>query len=184
MRQAREAWIQAQPLLDTKSLKFIDETGMTAQMTRRYGRSSKGKRCVASAPQGHRQTTTFIAALGCEAISAPLVMDGAMDGRTFKAYVEQFLCPTLRPGDLIVADNLSCHKVAGVKEAIQAVGASLLYLPPYSPDLNPIEKVFSKLKTLLRGLAPRTKNSLWTNVGSLLDSFSSQECKNYFTSCG
>jgi transposase len=111
-------------------------------------------------------------------------MDGAMDGEAFKAYVVQFLCPTLRPGDIVIADNLSCHKVAGVKEAIEAVGATLLYLPPYSPNLNPIEKVFSKLKTLLRGLAPRTKALLWANVGSLLDTFSPQECKNYFTSCG
>jgi transposase len=165
-------------------LKFIEETGMTTQMTRRYGRSPKGKRCVASVPQGHRKTTPFIAALGCEAISAPLVMDGAMNGQTFKAYVEQFLCSTLRPGDVVIADNLSCHKVVGIKEAIEAVGAHIFYLPPYSPDFNPIEKVFSKLKTLLCGLAPRTKDSLWTNVGSLIDSFSSQECKNDFTSCG
>jgi transposase len=162
-RAGREDVRQAQANLEAKSLKFIDETGMTTQMTRRYERPPRGKRCVASVPQGHRKTTPFIAALGCEAISTPLVMDGAMNGQTFKACVEQFLwslCPTLRPGDVVIADNLSCHKVVGIKEAIEAVGAHIFYLPPYSPDFNPIEKVFSKLKTLLRGLAPRTKDSL------------------------
>lgn len=139
---------------------------------------------MASVPHGHWKTTTFIAGLRHDAITAPMVIDGPMDGAIFAAYVRTFLCPTLRPGDVVIADNLSSHKVAGVREAIEAVGARICYLPPYSPDLNPIEKAFSKLKALLRKAATRTVDALWTTIGELLDEFSAQECSNYFASSG
>ena len=153
-------------------------------MTRTRGRAPRGKRCVASVPHGHWKTTTFMAGLRVNDITAPMVLDGPMDGETFLAYVRTFLCPTLTPGDIVIADNLSSHKVAGVREAIEATGATLRYLPPYSPDLNPIEKLFAKLKALLRKAAHRTVDALWNEIGKLLDSFSPNECKNYFASSG
>jgi transposase len=153
-------------------------------MTRYRGRSPKGKRCVASAPYGHWETTTFIAGLRHNDITAPMVLDGPMDGEAFLAYVREFLCPTLYPGDIVIADNLSSHKVTGVKEAIEAAGATLLYLPPYSPDFNPIEKMFSKLKALLRKAAKRSVEALWFEIGKILNTFSPTECNNYFHSSG
>ena len=153
-------------------------------MTPARGRSPRGQRCVASVPHGHWKTTTFIAALRHNAVTAPMVLDGAMDGTAFLAYVRDFLCPTLRQGDIVIADNLSSHKVAGVQSAIEAVGASIRYLPPYSPDLNPIEKLFSKLKTLLRRAGPRTVDALWDQIGELLNRFPPEECRNYFRSSG
>jgi len=165
-------------------LVFLDETGATTNMTRTRGRSPRGQRCVASVPHGHWQTTTFIAGLRVGAITAPMVLDGPLDGEAFLLYVQEFLCPTLTPGDLVIADNLPSHKVAGVKEAIEATGASLRYLPPYSPDLNPIEKFFSKFKALLRKAAPRTLDALWTQIGKLLDAVTPDECANYFTASG
>lgn len=131
-------------------LVFIDETWATTYMTRRYGRSRRGKRLVASVPHGHWKTTTFIGALRAEGLTAPTVFDGAINGASFLAYVEQVLVPTMKPGDIVVLDNLSSHKVGGVREAIEAAGAELRYLPPYLPDLNPIEQMFAKLKALLR----------------------------------
>jgi len=128
--------------------------------------------------------TTFIAALRCDDVTAPMVVDGPMNGALFLAYVREFLCPTLKPGDVVVADNLSSHKVAGVREAVEAVGATIRYLPPYSPDLNPIEKFFAKLKALLRRAGTRSVDALWDRIGTLLDLFSPQECGNYFASCG
>lgn len=153
-------------------------------MTRTRGRAPKGERCVASAPHGHWKTTTFIAGLRYNDITAPMVLDGPMDGAAFLAYVQEFLCPTLAPSDIVIADNLPSHKVKGVKEAIEATGATLRYLPPYSPDFNPIEKMFSKLKALLRKAAKRTVSDLWDEIGKLLDAFSPDECKNYFASSG
>lgn len=153
-------------------------------MARLYGRSPKGRRCIASAPLGHWETTTFVAALRHDGLTAPMLTDGPMDGDVFLAYVTHFLCPTLRPGDIVILDNLSSHKVQGVEEAINAAGATLRPLPPYSPDLNPIEKLFAKLKALLRKAATRTSTTLWQEIGRLLDSFSSQECTNYFASSG
>jgi transposase len=184
VQQARCEWIHAQATLDPARLVFLDETWATTAMTRRYGRSPRGTRCVASVPHGHWKTTTFIAGLRHDAITAPMVVDGPMDGATFVAYVREFLCPTLRSGDVVIADNLSSHKVNGVREAIEAVGAHMCYLPAYSPDLNPIEKAFSKLKALLRKAAIRSVEALWTTIGDLLDQFSAQECRNYFSSCG
>jgi transposase len=139
--------------MDVEKLVFIDETGAATNMTRSYGRAPKGCRCIDSAPLGDWQTTTFVAALRHRQLTAPMVIDGPMDGELFLAWVEQFLCSTLRAGDIVILDNLSSHKVEGVQQAIAAVGAMVLYLPPYSPDLNPIEKLFSKLKTLLRKAA-------------------------------
>ena len=184
MQAARRAWSEAQPGMDIEKLVFIDETWTSTSMTRRYGRAPRGQRCIASAPHGHWKTTTFIAALRHQQLTAPLVADGPMDGEMFLAYVRQFLCPALRPGDIVILDNLSTHKVAGVKDAIATAGATLLYLPPYSPDLNPIEKLFAKLKALLRKAAKRSVEALWTEIGELLNTLSSTECANYFASSG
>jgi transposase len=142
--------------MDAARFVFLDETGTATNMARRYGRSPCGERLVAAVPQGHWQTTTFVAGLKQNGIVAPLVLDGPMTGTAFRAYVEQFLAPALEPGDVVVLDNLAAHKVDGVRQAIAAAGASILYLPPYSPDLNPIEQLFAKLKALLRKAAART----------------------------
>jgi transposase len=182
--KARADWQAQQGTLDPGRLVFLDETWTTTNMARRFGRSPKGQRVIGTVPQGHWQTSTFVAGLRQDGLIAPLVLDGAMDGETFLAYVQQFLAPALRPGDIVVIDNLSSHKVAGVREAIEAVGASLLYLPPYSPDLNPIEQVFAKLKALLRSAACRTLEALWTKIGSVLTQFAAQECAAYIAHCG
>jgi transposase len=149
-------------------------------MTRRYGRAKCGHRLVAAVPHGHWKTTTFVGALRCDGLTAPFVIDGAINGDLFLAYVEQVLVPTLRQGDVVIMDNLRAHKMAGVREAIEAAGAKLLFIPPYSPDLNPIELAFSKLKSLLRAKAIRTVDALWKALGTLCDSFSPTECANYF----
>lgn len=135
-------------------------------------------------PHGHWKITTFLGALRLNGLTAPLVVDGAINGEIFLAYVQQHLAPTLKPGDLVVMDNLSSHKVVGVKEAIETVGASVAYLPPYSPDFNPIEQVFSKLKGLLRKHQERTVDALWHRIGNLLERFTPDECRNYFRHCG
>jgi transposase len=153
-------------------------------MARRLGRCRRGERLLGAVPHGHWKTSTFIAALRTTGLTAPLVLDGAIDGESFLAYVEQFLAPTLIPGEIVVMDNLGSHKVAGVREAIEARGATLLYLPPYSPDLNPIEQVFAKLKALLRKTAARTRAVLWATIGELLGRFLPAECANYFTAAG
>ena len=158
--------------------------GADTKLARRYGRTWRGHRLVAHVPHGHWRTTTFIAALRVTAITAPLVVDGPMNGTVFLAYVRQHLAPTLRPGDLVILDNLAAHKVAGVREAIAAVGAEVIYLPPYSPDFNPIEQAFAKLKSLLRSAAERTVSGLESTIGRLLDRFSPLECKNYFRHAG
>lgn len=176
--------MESQSTLDVTKLVFLDETGASTNMTRTRGRAPKGERCVANVPHGHWKTTTFIAGLRVNDVTAPMVLDGPMDGEAFLTYVRTFLCPTLNPSDIVIADNLPSHKVAGVREAIEATGATLRYLPPYSPDLNPIEKMFSKLKALLRKAAHRTIDALWNEIGKLLDSFSPDECKNYFASSG
>jgi transposase len=167
-----------------EKLVFIDETWISTSMTRCYGRAPRGQRCIDSAPHAHWETTTFVGALRRRRLTAPMVTDGPMDGEMFLAYVRQFLCSTLQPGDTVILDNLSSHKVAGVKEAITATGATVLYLPPYSPDLNPIEKFFSKLKALLRKAAQRNIDALWKEIAELLNTVSSSECTNYFASCG
>lgn len=153
-------------------------------MTRRYGRAPRGKRLVASVPHGHWKTSTFVAGLRTTGLTAPMVVDGAMNGDIFRTYVEQVLAPTLVPGDIVILDNLGSHKVAGVREAIEARGASLVYLPPYSPDLNPIEQAFAKLKALLRKIAARTISALWDALGEVVARFTPQECANYLANAG
>ena len=153
-------------------------------MVRTHGRSPRGERLNASLPYGHWQTMTFLAALRSDRIDAPCVLDQPINATSFLAYVKQFLVPTLRPGDIVVLDNLSSHKSLAIRQAIRAAGAKLFFLPPYSPDLNPIEQVFAKLKTLLRRAAERTVTATWKRIGSLLDSFSSTECRNYLTNSG
>ena len=170
--------------LDPGKLVFIDETWAKTNMTRPRGRSLKGTRVVAKVPHGHWKTTTFLAALRTSGLTAPLVVDGAINGDLFLAYVKQQLLPTLTAGDIVILDNLSSHKKAGVREAIESAGATMLYLPPYSPDFNPIELAFSKFKWLLRSTAERTVDALWTACGQLLDQFTESECRNYFRHCG
>ena len=165
--------------MEVEKLVFIDETWTSIRMTRRYRRAPRGRRCIDSAPHGHGETTTFVGALRRRRLTAPMVTDGPMDGEMFLAYVRQFLCPTLQPGDSVILDNLSSHEVAGVEEAITATGATVLYLPPYSPDLNPIEKFFSKLKALLRKAAKRDLDALWKEIGELLNTVSPSECTNF-----
>ena len=182
--ERRYRWRVWQRYMDASRFVFLDETGLTTKMTRLYGRSPRGERLVGAVPHGHWRTTTFIAGLRQSGIIAPLVLDGPMTGAAFRAYVEQALAPALRPGDVVVMDNLAAHKVASVEEAIAAVGASLLYLPPYSPDLNPIEQFFAKLKALLRKAAARTKEALWQTAGELLDLVPPVECRSYLANAG
>jgi transposase len=153
-------------------------------MTRAHGRCRRGQRLVAKVPHGHWRTLTFLAALRADRIDAPCVLDGPINGPGFKAYVEQFLVPTLTPGDIVIMDNLGSHKGPAIRQALRAVGAKLFFLPPYSPDLNPIEQVFSKLKTLLRKADPRTIETTWREIGARLDNFSPQECANYLVNSG
>jgi transposase len=170
--------------MDPARFVFLDETGTATNMARRYGRCPSDQRLVAAVPHGHWRTTTFVAGLRQTGIVAPLVLDGPMTGTAFRAYVEQFLAPALEPDDVVVLDNLAAHKVDGVRQAIAAAGASILYLPPYSPDLNPIERLFAKLKTLLRKAAARTKDQLWSTIGRLLEAYLPTECTNYLNHCG
>ena len=162
---------------------FLDETGATTAMLSRYGWGPRSERLVDKAPQGHWRTTTFVAGLRETGIIAPLVLDGPMTGTVFRTYVEKVLTPTLQPGDVVVLDNLPAHKVKGVREAVLAAGAGLLYLPPYSPDLNPIEQLFAKLKALLRKAAARTKDELWSTIGRLLATIPPAECARYLHHC-
>jgi transposase len=153
-------------------------------MARLRGRAPRGERCRAAVPHGHWKTTTFTAALRRSGLAAPMVLDGPMNGIAFLAYVRQVLVPELRPGDIVVMDNLPSHKVSGVEDAIRAAGAHLHYLPAYSPDLNPIEMAFAKLKALLRKAAARTVEDLWQVIASALDAFTPQECGHYLAACG
>ena len=184
MAAARQGWQAAQGGLDPARLVFVDETGANTKLVRTRGRGPKGRRVYGKAPWGHWQTTTFVGALRAGGITAPMVLDGPMDGPAFLAYVRQVLAPSLAPGDIVVLDNLGAHKVSGVRAAIEAVGATLRYLPPYSPDLNPIELAFAKLKALLRKAAERSVDGLWTAIGRILDVFTPRECANYFAAAG
>ncbi|MCH7485638.1 MAG: IS630 family transposase [Proteobacteria bacterium] len=181
---ARAAWRNEQPELIAERLVFLDETWARTNMARRYGRAPRGERVVAAIPHGHWKTTTFIAALRHDRITAPCVFDGPINGACFLAWVRQALVPTLSAGDIVIMDNLSSHKVAGVREAIEAVGATPLYLPSYSPDLNPIEQVFAKLKAILRKVGARTVDDLWRAIGDALDEFSPTECRNFLVNAG
>ncbi len=184
MKTQREEWKAGQPAVDSGACVFIDETGASTHMTRTHGRCPRGERLVMDVPHGHWKTTTFVVGLRTGGLVAPTVVDGPMTGDVFVAYVEQQLVPTLKPGDVVVMDNLSSHKRAGVRAAIEGAGAELRFLPPYSPDLNPIEKAFSKLKAKLRAAQKRTIPALEEYLGEVLDCFSPEECENYFVSCG
>jgi len=180
----REQWKKYQKRIDPRRLVFIDETWAKTNMTRTHGRAARGQRLIAKVPHGHWRTLTFLAALRADRIDAPCVLDGPVNGRSFLAYVEQFLVPTLAPGDVVVMDNLGSHKNDAVRKAIRSVGAKLFFLPPYSPDLNPIEQVFAKLKALLRKANERTVATTWKRIGELMNEFSPQECANYLRNSG
>jgi len=163
---------------------FIDETWASTNMARRYGRARRGQRLRVGVPHGRWKTITFVAGLRTSGLGAPFVLDGPINRSAFETYVEQVLVPALRPGDVVILDNLSSHKGARVRALIEAAGASLLYLPPYSPDFNPIENAFAKLKALLRKAAARTVDGLWTAIGRRIDVFTPTECANYFQAAG
>ena len=184
MAEARRRWIKAQGLLDTTRLVFIDETSANTKMTRLYGRCPRGERLHACVPFGSWRTITFVGALRRRGMTAPMIIEGAMNGEAFLAYVEQCLAPTLKRGEIVMMDNLPVHKTHGVKEAIEAVGARLEYLPKYSPDLNPIEMSFSKLKTWLRKLARRTLPTLSRSIAQYIPTVSAAEAGNYFRHAG
>lgn len=177
-------WFEGQLDLDPDHLVFIDETWASTNMARTRGRAPRGERLRAAIPHGHWKTTTFVAGLRNTGMVAPMVLDGPINGLSFQAYIDQVLVPGLRPGDIVVMDNLGSHKRPSVRAAIEAVGASLLYLPPYSPDFNPIENAFAKLKALLRKAAERTVDGLWNAIGRISELFSPTECANYFSAAG
>ena len=183
-RQARERWKARQATIDPRRLLFIDETWAKTNMTRTHGRCARGQRLVAKAPFGRWRTLTFLAALRCDGLAAPCVIDGPINGASFRAYVEQVLPPILAPGDIVVMDNLGSHKGRAIRAAIRAAKAKLFFLPAYSPDLNPIEQAFAKMKTLLRKADARTIEGTWRTIGALLDCFTPTECANYFTNAG
>lgn len=180
MAAARERWTAAQKLLDPDRLVFIDETGTSTNMARLRGRCRRGERLIGKVPHGHWKITTFVAGLRRDAITAPFVIDQPMNSTIFKAYLEQCLVPALKPGDIVIMDNLSSHKSEKVRQIIEAAEASLLYLPPYSPDFNPIEQAFSKLKAHLCKAAERSIPALWDRIGAILDTFSAAECQSFF----
>jgi transposase len=180
----RQAWRVAQPGLDANCLVFIDETGASTKMTRVRGRSPRGDRCIAAVPHGHWKTTTFVGGLRLGGMTAPMVLDGPMDGPAFLAWIEQMLAPTLSQGDIVIMDNLPAHKPEAVRSAIEATGARLEYLPPYSPDLNPIEMAFSKFKALLKKAAARTIDDLWCAIADALPKITASDCRSYFAAAG
>jgi len=184
VKAAREAWFEGQLDLDPSKLVFIDESGASTKMARLRGRAKKGERCRAAIPHGHWKTTTFTAGLRLSGLCAPMVLDGPMDGAAFLAYVKQVLLPELTKGEVVVMDNLPAHKVMGVRQAIEEAGASLRYLPSYSPDFNPIELAFAKLKALLRKAAARTIPELWDVIAEVIEAFEPDECANYFAAAG
>lgn len=184
MKARRAAWFELQPDLDPERLVFIDETGTSTKMVRLRGRSPKGERCRAPIPHGHWKTTTFVGALRLCGLTAPMTLDGAMHGTAFLAYVEQVLVPTLRPGDIVVMDNLPAHKPTAVHRAIKRAGAELRFLPPYSPDFNPIEMAFSKFKAILKKAAARNIEDLWDASANALNAITPEDCASFFTATG
>jgi transposase len=180
----REAWFELQPELDPTKLVLVDETGATTKMAGLRGRSPRGERCRAAVPHGHWKTTTLLAGLRLGGLTAPMVLDGAMNGDAFTAWAQKFLAPTLAPGDVVILENLPAHKVRGARAAIERAGATLLFLPQYSPDFNPIEQVFAKLKALLRKAAARTLEALETAIAAALGAFLPGECAKYITNSG
>lgn len=184
MAAERQAWRAAQPDLDPSRLVFVDETGASTKMARLYGRAKRGERCVGAIPHGHWKTTTFVGGLTLSGITAPMTLDGAMDGPAFLAWVEQMLAPTLAAGDIVIMDNLPAHKPQAVRAAIERCGAELRYLPPYSPDLNPIEMAHSKLKAFLKKAAARTVEDLWAAIAQAIATITEHDCGGFFTAAG
>ena len=184
MARRRAQWTQYQNRVDPERLVFIDETWTKTNMAPLRGWAPRGRRLKAKAPHGHWKTMTFLAALRHDRIDAPWVLDGPIDGDSFRTYVEKVLVPTLEPGDIVIMDNLGSHKGKDVRKAIRAARAKLFFLPKYSPDLNPIEQVFSKLKHLLRKAAARTPETVYQAIGQVLDAYTPQECANYFSNAG
>jgi transposase len=182
--QARRRWMREQGLFDPARLVFVDETAVSTNMARLRGRCERGERLIAHVPQSNWQTITFVAGLRQDGIVAPFVINGAMNGASFLAYLEQCLVPTLKRDDIVIIDNLTAHHVAGVRETVEAAGATLRYLPQYSPDLDPIEMALAKLKALLRRAAVRSVRGLWHRLGSLIQTFTPQECANYLRHAG
>src|SRR3954470_6000634 len=181
---ARAAWRQNQAGLRPGRLIFLDETSVKTNMVRTHGWARIGERLAASVPHGHRKTSSFIGCLSEDGMIAPYVLDGAVNAELFVAYVEQMLVPMLQLNDIVMMDNLPVHKVPAVRKAIEAAGAQLLFLPPYSPDLNPIEMVFAKMKAVLRREAIRSVDALWRALGSIANAITSTECANYIRHCG
>lgn len=184
MKAARQDWLEAQDGLEVERLFFIDECGTNTKMARARGRSRRGERCRAAIPHGHWKTTTLVAALTLSGIAAPMILDGAMDGDMFTAYVTRLLLKELRPGDVVIMDNLPAHKVAAVRKTIEGAGATLLYLPPYSPDFNPIEMAFSQIKAHLKKAAARSREALEQAIAAAIDTVSPNNAINYFAECG
>ena len=182
--ERRRAWAAMLPELDPDTLVFLDESGAQTNLARLRGRCPEGERLVASAPHGHWKTYTMLAAVRTTGPCAAALVDGPVDADVFRAYTELVLVPALRPGDVVVMDNLQPHKAAGVREMIEAAGASLLYLPPYSPDFNPIENMWSKVKQLLRSAAARTFQALQAAVWAALDAVTPDDCRGFFAHCG
>jgi len=180
----RQAWFDGRLDLDPDRLVFLDETWASTNMARRHGRSPRGQRLRAGIPHGHWKTTTFVAGLRRSGIIAPFVLDGPINREAFEVYLEKVLIPELCPGDIVIMDNLSSHRGPSVRKMIEKAGGTLLYLPPYTPDFNPIENAFAKLKALLRKAAERTVEGLWTAIGRLLEAFTPEECANYFAAAG
>ena len=184
MRIARQAWFEGQLDLDPRRLVFIDETGASTKMARLRGRAPRGERCRAAVPHGHWKTTTFTAGLRLGGLVAPMALDGPMNGDAFRAYVEQVLVPELNKGDVVIMDNLPAHKVGAIRTMSEGAGARLLYLPPYSPDFNPIKMAFSKLKAMLRKASARTINELWLVIAEGIEKFPAKDYRNYFAASG
>jgi transposase len=184
VKARRQAWAQRVPGLDPTKLVFIDETGANTKMTRRYGRAPVGQRGVGAVPHGHWRTTAFVAALRADGLSAPMVLDGAMNGDVLVAYVRQVLVPALRAGDIVVMDNLASHKRAAAVRAIGDAGCSVVYLPPYSPDFNPIELAFAKVEARLRAAELRTIDEVEDFFGTVHEAFTASECRNYIRHAG
>jgi transposase len=182
--RARRRWIREQGLLDSSHLVFLDETSVNTNMTRTYGRAPRGERVIGHIPFGAWKTLTVVAALRCDAMTAPMMIKGAINGEIFLAYVEQCLVPTLKRGDIVVMDNVPAHKVDGVQDAIETAGGSLRYLPPYSPDLNPIELSYSAFKTFLRKCAARSEQELHRRIGQFVQKLPAQNCAKFFAHAG
>ena len=184
MKAAREAWFESQPDLDPDRLVFLDETWTATNMARTRGRCPRGQRLRSPVPHGHWKTTTLVAGLRLSGIAAPFVLDGPINRDAFQVYVDQVLVPELAPGDIVIMDNLGSHKGRAVRRAIRAAGAKLFFLPPYSPDLNPIEEAFAKLKAHLRKAKARTFDALWHAIGDICGLFEPQECRNFLKAKG